>query len=119
MSEDRPRCAWRDVRSALVRPQVAETGRRQLGVTHGVLDVLVPEIGLLGARVGAAVGQRIAASMATIAIAADRLPRSEVNTKDDLGYSSRCYWHSILNSLPVKGWVALDLFTRAIWISAD
>lgn len=43
-----------------VSPEVAEARGRQLGVTHSVLDVAVPEIGLQGARVVPLVGQRVA-----------------------------------------------------------
>jgi hypothetical protein len=32
-------------------PEILEPRRRQLGITHGVLDVLVAEVGLQGARV--------------------------------------------------------------------
>jgi hypothetical protein len=44
-------------------PEVLETMRRQLGVAHRVLDVLVPEIGLQGAGVVAGVGQGVAAAV--------------------------------------------------------
>jgi len=38
-------------------PEVLEARRRQLGVSHRVLDVPMPQIGLQGARVVALVGQ--------------------------------------------------------------
>src|SRR5262249_41513384 len=45
-------------------PEVLEPRRCQLGVAHGVLDVLVAEPGLQRPRVMAGIGQRIAAAMA-------------------------------------------------------
>ena len=37
--------------SGLGPPEILEAGRGQLGVTHGALDVLVPEVSLKGAGV--------------------------------------------------------------------
>ena len=45
-------------------PKVPKSTRRQLGVTHRVLNVLVAEIGLQGARVVSLVGQGEATGMA-------------------------------------------------------
>ena len=45
-------------------PEVLEPIRRQLGIAHGVLNVLVPEICLEGASIVAFVGQGEAAGMA-------------------------------------------------------
>src|SRR5262245_57500536 len=45
-------------------PEVLEPIRRQLGVAHGVLDVLVPQPSLQCPRVVAGVGQSIAAAVA-------------------------------------------------------
>ena len=49
---------------ALLSPEVLEPVGRQLGVANGMLDVLVPQIGLQRPRVMPFVGQRIAAGMA-------------------------------------------------------
>ena len=46
-----------------VVPEVLEAGRRQLGVAHRVLDVLVAEIGLQGPRVEAVIGELEAAGV--------------------------------------------------------
>ena len=45
-------------------PKVLESGRRQLGVAHGVLDVPVPEIGLQRPRIDAVIGELEAAGVA-------------------------------------------------------
>src|SRR5580704_12504664 len=49
-----------NIRSA---PEVFEPVRRQLGVAHGMLDILVAEIGLQSPRIVALVGQREAAGV--------------------------------------------------------
>src|SRR5215831_6026847 len=45
-------------------PEVLEPIRRQLGIAHGVLNVLVPEPGLQRPRVVAGIGQGVAAGVA-------------------------------------------------------
>ena len=52
------------IHRCLVLPPTLEPGRCQLGVTDGVLDVLVAQIRLQGSRVLAGVGQREAAGVA-------------------------------------------------------
>lgn len=47
-----------------VPPEALEAVRRELGVAHGVLDVLVPEVVLHGARVVPVVRELVAAGMA-------------------------------------------------------
>jgi len=47
-----------------VAPEILELDRRQLGVTHGVLDCFVAEIVLDRSRVMAGIGQGIAAGVA-------------------------------------------------------
>ena len=42
--------------NSVVAPKIAETHARQLGIAHGVLDVLVTEISLQCAGIGAPVG---------------------------------------------------------------
>src|SRR5262249_42684024 len=44
-------------------PEILEPGRRQFGVAHRVLDVLVAEVGLERSRVDAAIGEMKPASM--------------------------------------------------------
>src|SRR4029077_5741082 len=48
----------------LVAPEVLETGRRQLGVAHRVLDVAVPEVSLQRASIDAVIGELEAAGVA-------------------------------------------------------
>ena len=50
--------------SESVAPEVVEATWRQLGVTHRVRNVLVPEVLLNAARVVTIVGQLVTASMA-------------------------------------------------------
>jgi hypothetical protein len=45
-------------------PEVLKPIRRQLGVAHRVLDILMPEICLQAARIVAGIGQGIASAMA-------------------------------------------------------
>ena len=52
------------IHRCLVLPPTLEPGRCQLGVTDGVLDVLVAQIRLQRARVLAGIGEREAAGMA-------------------------------------------------------
>ena len=47
----------------LFPPKVLETRRRQLSVSHGVLNIFVPEVRLQRPRIVASVGERIAAGM--------------------------------------------------------
>jgi len=47
----------------VLSPEILEARRRQLGIAHRVLDVLVAEVGLQGARVVALIGQSEAAGM--------------------------------------------------------
>ena len=49
---------------AALSPEILEPGRRQFGVAHGVLDVLMAEVGLQGAGVMAGIGEGEAASVA-------------------------------------------------------
>ena len=44
-------------------PEVLEAGRRQLGVAHRVLDVLVSQIGLQRASIDAVIGELEAAGV--------------------------------------------------------
>ena len=48
-------------RAFVLSPEILETAGRQLGVSHGVLDVAVAEVGLKGTGIMALVGQREAA----------------------------------------------------------
>ena len=44
-------------------PKVLEPCRRQLGVAHRVLDVLVPEVGLERPRIVSPISKRVAAGV--------------------------------------------------------
>jgi hypothetical protein len=46
-----------------IAPEILETSRRQLGVAHRVLDVLVSQIGLKRARIDAVIGELEAAGV--------------------------------------------------------
>jgi hypothetical protein len=52
-----------DASRGALSPEILEPIRRQLGVAHRVLDVLVPKIGLQRARVVTGIGKRITTRM--------------------------------------------------------
>jgi hypothetical protein len=107
------------------RQNVFEAGREQVGVTNGVLDILVPQVRLqrpcvvaLGSqRETAGVPQhvrvRLKAEPASVpARSTTRAkpavvkgePRSDVNTEGDFGSCSRCSRRSQRSSSPRIGW---------------
>ena len=49
--------------AGLIAPEILEARRRELRIAHGMLNVLVPEIGLQRARIDAVVRQLVAARM--------------------------------------------------------
>jgi hypothetical protein len=55
--------AARACRASRLSPKVLEAIGRQLGVTHRVLNVLMPEISLQRTGVMAGIGKRVAAAM--------------------------------------------------------
>ena len=107
-----------------VAPEIFEPVRRQLGVAHRVLDVLVAEVGLHRPRVCALVGELVAAGMAQHvrvhpmtsarrpwrrAAACGRSPRSRTarplrrKTNGDGGSCSRLSRRRARNSTPGEG----------------
>ena len=48
----------------LVVPETLEPGRSELGVSNGVLDIPVPQVGLQAAGIDASIGELEAASVA-------------------------------------------------------
>jgi hypothetical protein len=115
----------RHVADVSTSPEILEPRRRQLGVSHGVLDVAMPQVSLQGARVVPFVRERIAASVpehvrvrlkAELGLRTTRAkpavlkgaPRSEVKTKGDLGSSSRCRRRRARSSSPRIGAAVLS-----------
>ena len=128
------------VRMRLIPPKILETPRRQLGISHGVLDVLVTEVGLKRPRVVALrrqcetagvpqhVWMRLETELSFYARPfhhpsetgrGEGRPRSEVNTKGDFGACSRWSRRSERNSSPMIGWVlGLPCLTLRTWMVA-
>jgi hypothetical protein len=48
------RTSWSNFARALFAPEVPKVIRREFRIAHGVVDILVPEIGLQGPRIVAA-----------------------------------------------------------------
>ena len=108
-----------------IAPEVLETGRRQLGVAHRVLDVLVAEIGLQRAGIDAVIGELETAGVAQhvrmhweIEVSRDTEPGDHLaesrrrewctafgrEDNGDAGSCSRLSRRSARNSRPDSGW---------------
>src|SRR5262249_51701662 len=59
-----PRSCNRAIRAASILPEILEPFRRQLGVAHRVLDVLVAEVVLQRARIDTLIRELVSAGMA-------------------------------------------------------
>ena len=87
--------ALANARLRLLAPKIPESRRRQLRVAHRVLNVLVPEIGLQGARVVPLVRQRVAAGVPEhVRVRLKTKPRLGARAFDHAGEASGREWRS-------------------------
>src|SRR5262245_55770979 len=89
-------------RSSLV-PKVFEPVGRQLGIAHGVLDVLVAEIVLQGSGVVPVVGKLIAARMPQhVRVQGERHPCGLAEPLDEMVKADGAHWSAALGDEDVS-----------------